>query len=225
MIPCWMTTTSRGIVVRSTARRTARRPPCSVAVDRWPARRARRRRPGPVPRRLGSRRPAGGVPQRAGLAGGGASRRTCRADTVLTDLGDGARPRSRSALYVAGKNVCCGSGLGRLNLCYVGCRLSMDWISERCPKPCRCAGTLAAREAGCTIEMVDGRLRPWRTFGQQCLLPARGRARKRRSRTRLRRLARMLCSGFFFWNFAVVRRLQRFMPVDRRSAPGANRCR
>ena len=91
--------------------------------------------------------------------------------TVLTDLGyergPAAKPLARLYASLLDKNVRAVRILGStvLNLCYVATgrasSMVIGLVERDCPKPWDwCAGTLVAREAGCTIEMVDGRRAP-----------------------------------------------------------------
>ena len=91
--------------------------------------------------------------------------------TVLTDLGyergPAAKPLARLYASLLDKNVRAVRILGStvLNLSYVATgrasSMVIGLVERDCPKPWDwCAGTLVAREAGCTIEMVDGRRAP-----------------------------------------------------------------
>ena len=134
--------------------------------------------------------------------------------TVLTDLGyergPAAKPLARLYASLLDKNVRAVRILGStvLNLCYVATgrasSMVIGLVERDCPKPWDwCAGTLVAREAGCTIEMVDGRRAP---PGDPSKPPTSGKAFDLLSRscvcaetpelcTRLRRLARDAIAG------------------------------
>ena len=88
--------------------------------------------------------------------------------TVLTDLGyergPAAKPLARLYASLLDKNVRAVRILGStvLNLCYVATgrasSMVIGLVERDCPKPWDwCAGTLVAREAGCPLELGDGR--------------------------------------------------------------------
>jgi fructose-1,6-bisphosphatase/inositol monophosphatase family enzyme len=128
--------------------------------------------------------------------------------TVLTDLGyergPAAKPLARLYEALLDNNVRAVRILGSsvISLCYVASSrassIVIGLVERDCPKPWDwCAGTLVALEAGCTLEMIDGRRAP---PGDSSKLPTSGEAFDLLSRscvcaespelcTRLRKLA------------------------------------